>query len=85
MKKNSLEAGTAQWPQEDVMQEIVKLTEGKAKAALAMAVHVMERTLECASCPSREDCGDDPGIGDCEKRVLAELLEKCSERGKEAG
>ena len=86
MKKNSIEAGAARWPQGEVMQEIDRLTGGEAKAALAMAVHVMERTLECACCPSRKDCGEDPGIGDCEKRVLSELIEKCdAASGKEAG
>ena len=80
MKKDSLEAAAIRMPQEETIQEIVRLPEGMTKAILAMAVHVMERTLECYECPHREGCGET--VEECERAILDELMTKIGEGGK---
>ena len=57
---------------EEIERIVADLAEQEAKRALIKAIHVMENTLECDSCPQSAFCTN--GIAECERNILNELL-----------
>lgn len=59
---------------EEIERHVRQLTEEEAKHALINAIHIMEDTLECKTCPKKGKC--EGGIAECEGNILEELLAK---------
>ena len=57
---------------EEIECHVRQLTENEAKHALIRAIHIMEDTLYCKTCPRKGDC--EGGIAECERNILEELL-----------
>ena len=57
---------------DEIERTVADLAEQETKKALIKAIHIMENTVECASCPQNEFCTN--GIAECERNILNELL-----------
>lgn len=56
----------------EIERIVADLAEQEAKKALIKAIHIMENTVECDSCPQCAFCTN--GIAECERNILNELL-----------
>ena len=75
MDKNSLHRPP--WPQGKTCQKIASLPLWDLANGLMAAVHIMERTLDCGTCPKEQECSQT--LEECEMTVLSEVMEKASE------
>ncbi len=74
MEMQDLQGFSESWPEEETCRRVYALPEKTKARALLMAIHVMELTLKCRSCPKDGECSRS-GL-ECEGHVLDELLER---------